>query len=987
MVESGTSTQREEPDLHFCGFHQLMPHRVENLLLVSSLYELFILEEEGLLNELITSEYLDLSLSHAPRVSRVSTGQEAIEFIQSRPVDLVITMAALVQRSLPDFAKAVKEVRPDLPVVVLAGEPRELARRPELSASPHIDRTFVWSGDAKILLAIIKFVEDYLNVEHDTRVGDVRVIIVVENSVRFYSVYLPLIYAEVVKLTRSLIAEGINVMQQLLRLRARPKILLAGTFEEARELYSKYSDNLLGVVLDVRFPKDGKLDDEAGLQFLRLIRRDSPHLPVLLQSSNVSFAKVGAELGASFLNKQSPSLLRDLREFLLANLGFGDFTFAMPDGREVGRAHDLQSFEELIKRVPDESLVHHARSDHFSNWLMARTEFEMAARIRPRKVTDFGTVAELRAYLLAALAEFRERSQSGVIAEFSPRRLSLPVGFTRIGGGSIGGKARGLAFVNALIRRQNLRHRFGGVHIAVPSSTAIGTDVFDAFLDENDLRAFVMQETGNDEIASAFLKAKLPRDIYADLRAFLREVQYPLAVRSSSLLEDSPDRPFAGVYSTHMLPNNHPDLAARVGQLCNAIRLVFASTFFVSARRYIEATGRHIDEEKMGVILQEVVGSQHNGRFYPTFSGVVRSYNYYPTGRMKPEDGVAAVALGLGKMVMDGGQALIFSPAAPDLLPQFPTTKDLVSLSQREFYSLDMSQPNVYPTPDGNANLLKPALSVAETDGTLGPIGSVYSSENDAVYDGIYRDGTRLVTFAHVLKSNLFPLADILRLLLDMGVDGMACPIEIEFAVDMDTRPMEFGFLQIRPIVSHEESEAASLENVDVADAICHSPLALGNGRMSGIRDIVYVKPETFDAGRTRQIAAELAQVNDGLIQADRKCILIGPGRWGSADRWLGIPVTWDQISSAQVIVETTLEDFIVTPSQGTHFFQNLTSLGIGYFTVDPLTKRGFIDWEWLDSQVAVQETKFVRHIHLATQLDVRLDGRHRLGVIFSPRR
>ena len=986
MVETDTSPGGDDPDLRFCGFHSLMPNRVENLLLVSSLYESFILEEEGLLSELIISEYLDLSLSHAPRVSRVSTAPEAIEFIRTQPVDLIITMTSLGQWNLPAFAKAVKEIRPGLPVVVLAGEPRELARRPGLSTSPDIDRTFVWSGDAKILLAIIKFVEDRLNAEHDTQVGDVRVIILVENSVRFYSAYLPLIYSEVVKLTRSLIAEGINLPQQLLRLRARPKILLAEDFEEAWELYSKFSGHLLGVVSDVRFPKGGQLEDEAGLHFLRLIRGDLPHLPFLLQSSDSSFARVASELRASFLNKRSPNLLWDLRRFLLRDLGFGDFTFVTPDGREVGRASDLHSFEELVERVPDESLVFHARSNHFGNWLMARTEFEMAARIRPRKVTDFATVAELRAYLVSTLAEFRERRQSGVIAEFSPRRLNLPTAFTRIGGGSIGGKARGLAFVNALIRRHNLRHRFDNVQIAVPSSAAIGTDVFDDFLDENDLHHVVVQETRDDRIARAFLDAKLPKDVHTDLTAFLRQVEYPLAVRSSSLLEDSPDRPFAGIYATHMIPNNHLDLGIRLDQLCDAIKLVYASTFFTGARRYLEATGRHAEEEKMAVILQEVVGSQHDGRFYPTFSGVARSTNFYPTGRLKPEDGVAAVVLGLGKMVTEGRQALIFSPAVPTMLPQFPTTKDLLSFSQREFYALDISHPDVYPTPDANANLLKPGLSVAEADGTLAPIGSVYSPENDAVYDGIHRSGTRLVTFAHVLKSDLFPLAEILRLLLDLGVDGMASPIEIEFAVDMDAQPADFGFLQIRPSISHDEPEAASLENVDPKDAICYSPMALGNGRMVAISDIVYVKSEYFDAGQTRQIAAELAQVNDDLLQAGRKCILIGPGRWGSADRWLGIPVTWDQICSAQVIVETTLEDFTVTPSQGTHFFQNLTSLGVGYFAVDPATKQGFINWKWLDSQPAVQETKFVRHIRLATQLDVRLDGRHRLGVIFYPR-
>ncbi len=987
MVEPGHGAQRDEPDLHFRGFHQLMPNRVRNVLLVSSLYESFILEEEGLLTELISSEYVDMNLSQAPRVSRATTGKEALEFIQTQPVDLVITMTRLGQWNLPDFARAVKEVHPDLPVLVLAGENRELLRHPELSQCESIDRIFVWNGDAKILLAIVKFIEDRLNAEYDTRYGDVRVIILVENSVRFYSAYLPLIYEELVKLTQSLMAEGINPMHRLLRMRARPKILLAETFEEAWELYSKYSENLLGVISDVRFPKGGELNDHAGLDFIRLIRAESPHLPILLQSSDAGHARAAEELQAFFLNKNSRSLLQNLRAFILGYLGFGDFVFVTPDGSEVGRAHDLLSFEQAIATVPSESLVFHAKNNHFSNWLMARTEFGLAARIRPRKVTDFATVAELRKYMLEMLAEFRERTQSGVITEFSPARLGIPMAFTRIGSGSIGGKARGLAFINALIRRYDLRRRFEGVRIAVPSSAAIGTDVYDEFLDRNRLREFVARDVDDEEIAKTFLAAKLPKAIFSDLTAFLHQVRYPLAVRSSSLLEDSQGRPFAGVYTTHMIPNNHTDLKVRLEQLCDAIKLVYASTFFRAARRYLGATGRHSEEEKMGVILQELVGSKHNGRFYPTFSGVARSYNYYPTGQMEPEDGVASVALGLGKIVVEGGQSLMFSPALPQVLPQFPTTKDLLANSQRQFIALDIRHPDVYPTPDANANLVMPNLDVAEADGTLAPIGSVYSAENDVVYDGVFRDGPRLVTFAHVLKSDLFPLAEILRLLLEIGREGMACPIEIEFAVDMSEQPMEFGFLQIRPIFSYEECGDVTIEDTDPDHAVCYSPRALGDGQIGGIHDIIYVKPDDFDVSQTREIAAELAKVNDELLRSERQCVLIGPGRWGSADRWLGIPVTWEQISSARVIVETSLEDFVVTPSQGTHFFQNLTSFGIGYFTVHPSLHEGFIDWDWLAAQKAVGETHFIRHVRLHKPLDVRLNGRTRQGVILKPTR
>ncbi|MCH7814099.1 MAG: histidine kinase, partial [Planctomycetes bacterium] len=944
MIERGAPVQRDDEDLHFGAFHNLMPFRVNKVLLVSSLYESFILEEEGLLSELFTSQYLDMNLSNPPRVSRASTGKEALEFIRERQVDLIITMPRLARWNVPDFAEAVKDIRPELPVVVLAGEPRELQRHPELADCEHIDQIFVWRGDAKILLAAVKYIEDRLNVEHDTKVGNVRVIVLVENSVRFYSAYLPLIYGEVVKLTHSLMAEGINAIERLRRMRARPKILLAKTFEEAREYIDRFGQYLLGVISDVRFPKDGQLDPEAGIKLLRLIREESAHLPVLLQSSNSEHARAASELGASFLNKHSPSLLADLRLFLLGNLGFGDFVFVMPGGYEVGRAHDLRSFEDLVARVPDESLVFHARNDHFSNWLMARTEFGLAARIRPRKVTDFATVAALRVYLLETLAEFHEQSQSGVIADFSSARLDLPAAFTRIGSGSMGGKARGLAFINALIRRHNLRNRFEGVRIAVPNSAAIGTGVFDEFLETNGLQALVARDVDDEDLLAAFLAAELPRSVQSDLTAFLRQVQYPLAVRSSSLLEDSPDRPFAGIYATHMIPNNHRVVDVRLGQLCKAIKRVYASAFFRTARQYLEVTGRHAEEEKMGVILQEIVGSDHNGRFYPTFSGVARSYNFYPTGQAAPEDGVAIVALGLGKMVVEGNQSLLFSPAHPHVLPQFPTTADLLANSQREFFALDVSRPAPIQAQTADDGLFRLGLEAAEEDGTLAPIGSVYSAENDRVYDGVFRSGTRLVTFAHVLKANLIPLAEILRLLLKIGHEGMAYPIEIEFAVDMSVQPVEFGFLQIRPIVAHEECEDVRLEELEPERTICFSRQALGNGRMCDLRDIVYVVPDRFDREHTREIAVELGRINADLVREGRRYVLLGPGRWGSADRWLGIPVTWDQISAAQVIVEATLEDFVVAPSQGTHFFQNLTSLGVGYLTVDHSGDQGLID-------------------------------------------
>lgn len=979
--------ERMDPELerYFAGYQSLMPHRVQEVLLVSSLYESFILEEDGLVADLISSEYLELNLSHAPRVTHVPTGDEALRLIRQQPVDLIITMTRLGGWNVAAFAEQVKKIKPDLPLVVLAEEPRELSRYADLRVRGLVNAAFVWNGDAKILLTIIKLLEDRLNVEHDIKVGNVRVIILIENSVRFYSAYLPLIYTEVMKLTQSLMAEGLNHTHRLLRQRARPKILLAQTFEEAWELYSKYSENVLGVISDVRFPRSGNLDPGAGIEFTRRVRADSPHLPVLLQSSDESHAGDAETLNACFLHKKSPTLLRDLRNFMFGNLGFGDFVFKLPDNTVVGRAHDLRSFAETIAKVPTECLGFHAGQNHFSNWLMARTEFEIATRIRPRQVSEFSTLEEVRRYLLESLSEYREKHRTGMIADFAPGAFDPAATFTRIGGGSLGGKARGLAFISALLRRYDLRRRFKNVRIGVPHSAVIGTDFFNSFLDENNLRGLAADNVDDEQIAKAFLAAELPRELHDYLSEFLWYVRYPLAVRSSSLLEDSQEQPFAGIYATHFIPNNHQALDVRLGQLCAAIKLVYASTFFRRAKRYLEATGHHTEEENMGVILQEIVGSRYDNRFYPTFSGVVRSYNFYPLAHMTPEDGVAHVALGLGKMVVEGGESLMFSPAHPPVLPQFAAAPDMLANSQRSFYALDMSRSELLPSADGSSHLARLGLDVAEADGTLAPIGSVYSVQDDVVYDGIYRPGPRLVSFAHVLKADLFPLAEILRVLLDIGRRGMACPIEIEFAVNMSAEPMEFGFLQIRPIVGGEEFEDVLLEEQDRARAVCYSRQAMGNGRVRNLQDIIYVRPDRFDSACTREIAAEISQLNDKLQNAGRPCVLIGPGRWGSTDRWLGIPITWDQVSSAKVIVETTLRDFMPAPSQGTHLFQNLTSSRVRYLTINPIAGEGFIDWNWLAARQTVEETRFVRHVVVPAGLEVKLDGRTRQGVILKP--
>ena len=972
----------------FSGFGSLMPNRVQEVLLVASMYDAFTLEEGGRLTELLLGEYRELNLSFPPQVTQVSTGREALEMVDGRRFDLVITMSRLGDMSSVELAHAIKDLRPRLQVFSLAFNPRELTFLREADADRVIDRYFLWNGDVRLLTGIIKSCEDRMNVAHDTAFGDVRWILLIEDSVRFYSSYLPMLYTEILVQTQSLMAEGINLSHRLLRLRARPKILLATTFEEAWEFYEAYQESLLGVITDGRFLMDGVHRADAGAEFVRRVKQVDPHTPAVLQSTNAELAVVAHEIGAGFIHKNSRTLLQELRRFILQNFGFGEFVFRMPDGEEVGRADDLRSMVELLRRVPAQAIAFHAGRDHFSNWLRARTEFGLASVIRPRKVTEFKDAEELRDYLVEAIDRFRTESRRGVVADFSRRTFDQNSTFVRIGGGSLGGKGRGLAFMNSVLHSYGVTDLYPGTVIQVPPTAVVGTDVFDTYVNQGGLRDHALADVDDEEVVRAFLETKLPPHIYGDLEAFLEKIRYPLAVRSSSLLEDSQFQPFAGVYATYMLPNNHKDLKVRLDQLCDAIKLVYASAYSRAAKSYIEATGNRIEEEKMAVIVQQMIGQNHDGYDYPHFAGVAHSSNFYPGAGMSPEDGVVTVALGLGRTVVEGGKALRFSPAKPGVLPQFGTTEDWLNNSQREFFALDTRDPDRYPAANDDFSLVRLDLEAAEKHGTLEPVGSVYSRENDAIYDGIHRPGARLVTFAHILKSDIFPLADILELLLELGRRTMSSEVEIEFAVvlgDGKLNRHQFGFLQIRPLAAGYDAPDIPDDQLWSDDALIATDTALGNGRYCGIHDILYVPPDRFDRGRTVDIAAEIGRLNHGFVESATPYLLLGPGRWGSADRWLGIPVRWDQISGAQVIVETDLEDFKVTPSQGSHFFQNLTSFQVGYLTVNKGQGRSRLDWDWLAGQPATDAGEFVRHIRLEEPLQVLIDGRSHRGMVLRP--
>ena len=971
---------REE---RFGGFNELMSHRVHKILLVSSPYDSATIAEDERLSEIISSEYLDLSLRWAPQVRRVSTGEEALEKLERERFDIVITMLRVGGMDILSFARRVKQLAPEVPVVLLAYNVMDIQGLP-VDRGAAVDYIFLWNGDPKILLSIVKLVEDRDNIDRDIEIAGVQTILLIENSVRFYSVYLPLIYTELMRQTQTLIGEGVNLTHKLLRMRARPKILLATSYEEAQDLYKKYKHNLLGVITDVEFNRNGRAEPQAGIDFAAQVRGEIPDMPILVQSSSDAYAPLAQKAGARFLNKTSKSMLNDLRNFMHDNFGFGDFVFKLPDGTEVDRAHDLHSLVAALRRAPDESVVYHANRNHFSKWLMARTEFEAAYHIRPRKFSEFRDGGELKRYLADEIEGFLRKMQRGVIVEFAPEYFDTSIPYVKIGTGSVGGKARGLAFFNSLLAKEDFSKRFDNVRITIPPLAVLATDYFDDFMEINRLYSLIHGNPDDQVITEAFLSAQLPPRLLDNISLYAEHAKYPLVVRSSSVMEDSQFQPFAGIYETYMLANSHNDFAVRLDQLSRAVKMVYASTFWGQARAYMGATSNLQDEEKMAVILQRLVGRRHGDRFYPSFSGVAQSHNFYPVPPAKPADGTVHVALGLGLTVVEGKRSLRFSPAHPKRLPQFAKIRDYFDSTQKEFMALDASSQNFRPAADSLANILSCPLDQALSDGTLAPVASTYDAENDRLTEGISRTkGTQVVDFAPILQSSLFPLAPITALLLDVGRQAMGCEVEMEFAVDLDAR--EFNILQIRPMSALHSSAAVEIGNFPKEQMLCRTERALGHGYLSDIQDIIYVKPAAFSTSATRAIAAELGALNSALSAQRRKYALIGPGRWGSGDQFLGIPVSWGQISNAKLIVEVTLPDFMPDPSYGSHFLHNVISLGIGYLLINHLHKSGDVDWAWLDSLPAASESKYLRHVRLEKPLDVRIDSRTGEGVALKP--
>jgi CheY-like chemotaxis protein len=968
----------------------LTRHRIQDVLLVATPYDRFVLEEAGELAERMAGEFRNLDVHYAPGLTGVATGEEALALAETqRRFNLIVATPQLADMHAVELARRVRAAGLDAPVVVLARDRRELGDFIARHGLEGIERAFLWQGDARILVAIVKTVEDRRNAPHDCGEMGIQAILLVEDRIRQYSSFLPAMYGELLEHSQRVISEGINLSQKILRMRARPKVLLCTTYEEAEAAFAAYGDEVLGIVSDVEFPRAGELSPTAGAEFARRVRQSYPDVPIVLHSSQPENAELANSLGARFLLKGSPLLLEELGRALLEDFGFGDFVFRLEDGTEVARARDLTELEQRLREAPAESVLFHASRNHFSRWLKARTAFDVAHALRHRRPDEYPSVEAMREALVRAIADYRDEESQVLVADFDRAAGAAAGDFWRIGGGSLGGKARGLVFVRRLLAERGLRRRFEDVVIQVPRAMVIGTDVFDRFLADNHLRRFAIECADDVELRARFAAARLPRETELDLEALLERERSPLAVRSSSLLEDSQQHPFTGVYDTLMLANDAGGAAVRRGHLSAAIRQVYASTFTAAAKSYLATTGHRLEEEKMAVLVQRVVGAAHGRYYYPTLAGVARSVNFYPSDPMRAEDGIAAVALGLGRAVVEGEPCLRFCPRFPHHVPQLASVREALETTQHSFWALPLGREVT-----GAMREQRLGLEIAEADGGLGRLASTYSAADDALADGIARPGQRVVTFAPLLKLGSPPLGAILVTLLEEGARGMGSPVEIEFALQLPTAgdAVEFALLQMRPLALAASSESLELGEIADRDALCRSRRVLGNGRIDGLYDLVVVDPVRFERAESAAVAAEVGRLNALMLVEHRPYVLIGVGRWGSRDPWLGIPVGWEQVCGANVIVEAGLRDLAVTPSQGSHFFQHLAASGTAFFTVQDGTPQHdsghsgeLVDWRFLAEQTALSERAGVRHLRVSMPLAVRVDGRRGEGAILKP--
>ncbi len=972
--------------------YRFMKHRIHKILLICCSYDGYILEEDGHIEQQINREYIDLNLSNPPSLTRVSSTSEALAMLEEdASFDFILTMFNVGEPDVFDFSKVVKERYARIPVVLLTSFSKDIYRRIDEKDTSGIDYIFSWSGNTDLIIGIIKLTEDLMNAEEDILTGGVQAILLVEDSVRFYSTYLPALYKLILQQNTEFLKDAFNEQQQVLRKRARPKILLATNYADAVALYEKYKNNLLGVISDMGFvlhkgdtPSSEKLD--AGIDFCRLIKADNPLMPVLLQSSQTSFAEQARALNAGFIAKNSKTLLQELSDFIDAEFAFGDFLFKdLATGEVIGRAKDLYEMQQLIATVPDDVFEYNTSQNNLSKWLYSRGLFPLAASIRRLNGSHFHSTEEHRKALVTLIRDYRTLLGQGVVARFSPDTYSDAIAFARIGDGSLGGKARGLAFMNSMLVKHSQYAKYENVRVTIPRTVVVATDYFDAFIRSNGLEYVIGADMTDEEILSEFVSSTLPYQLREALKAYVRTVRGPLAIRSSSKLEDSHYQPFAGIYSTYMIPYVADNEDRMLRLLQKAIKSVYASTYFAASKAYVQSSQNLIAEEKMAVVIQEVCGTEENGFFFPTISGVARSINYYPLGDETPEEGICSIALGLGKLVVDGGKTLRFSPFYPQKVLQTSTPELALRDTQNEVLALDLRPEAFRTSTDDAVNIRRLTLSEVSPMRQTRFVASVWDRANERISDSPMDEGRRVLTFNAILKYETFPLAEIVRDILRLGAEEMRCPVEVEFAVNMDVpygQQRIFNLLQIRPIIDNNDNRALDWCRVPVDDALVYAESALGVGNMPDIRDIVYVRPDRFDSLSTERIVAELDALNVRMREMRRGYVLVGPGRWGSSDPFLGIPVKWQHITEARVIVECGLERFRVEPSQGTHFFQNVTSLGVGYLTINPYMGDGRFDLERLDALPAAEEGEYLRRVTFDDPLWVYIDGRSNRGIV-----
>lgn len=967
------------------GLHRMMAWRIRTILMVSNPYESFSLSRDYSLTQDIYGASQLLHLQNVPQIVTAFSAEEGLNILESERFDLVLVSGNLPDMATSEFGLKVKALHPGLPVVMVVFDGSWFDETYLGSEPAGIDRTFAWRGNADVLLSIMKLVEDSQNVDSDLSIASIGTILVIEDAIEHYSLILPHLYFMLMQRTFFMVPEGINERDRQVRTRVRPKVLLARTFGEAARLFEKYESSLVGIISDLHTFHDDLIDPETGVRFLQGVVAKVPGIRILVQSSEADAREVAKSLGARWLNKHSSNLRAGIEQFILEDVGFGDFEFRMPDGTVVGRAGNMWEMEQALHTIPDESLMFHSARNDLSQWFRARGELTLAEVLRPVTIGDFSSVEGLKEYVIQAISIARREKYRGAIADFRSPEFDPDYPFLVLGRGSLGGKGRGLAFVFRQMSTWLKDERIQGVRMLLPRTLVVGADESDVFMKENRISLASVQGLDDPAIRRCFAEGEFSARVRERLGFYVQRVGVPLAVRSSGLLEDSHRQPLAGLYSTYMLPNNHPDPAIRLRQLETAVKLVYASAYLDRPRHYLEAIGYDLAESRMAVLVQEISGRRYGRYFYPAISGVAQSHNHYPVFKMKAEDGVATVALGLGKQVVEGGDAVRFCPKYPRVLPQFRSPSEVMKVAQREFFALDLETNDADLLRGTDVTLARLPLSQAEEDGTLAVVGSVVDMEEDRIYDSLARRGSRVVTFARILKYNLFPLCAILSELFEICRKELGFAVEIEFSVNLDSNPEsepEFCFLQLRPLVASRERYDIAYDSIPTEKVLCRSCRVLGNGRLETLRNIVYVDPATFDRGRSAEVASIVAGVNERLVRERRPYALIGPGRWGSFDPWIGIPVTWHQISGARVIVEVPATDLPIEPSQGTHFFHNMTAAGIGYFSLSGTNGKEFLRWEMLSRLPGEEIAPGVRHVRLGHPLSVRMDGQTQQGVI-----